>query len=302
MAQQSQLVATRAPHLKIRVETTLQIMSEVMVALLPATLFGVYLFGLEALAVVAAAVAAAVLTEALAERRLAGFRELIGDGSAALTGLLLALTLPPTLGPGYAAAGAVSAILFGKILQGGLGRNLFNPALVGRAIMLAVWPGLMTAYVSPVDGATTATPLVADEFGAWEVFVGTVPGSIGETSVPLLLIGGVFLLARGRIEWRIPVFFILATAVTAVLFGAEVSLHLFGGGLMLAAVYMATDWVTSPISESGQILFGIGCGIGTVLIRELGAYPEGVTYAILLMNACTPLFDRFLKRKALGEA
>lgn len=301
MAYQPELVITRAPHIKIKVETTRQIMGEVMLALLPAAVIGVYLFGTPALVVIAAATGAAMVTEAVVYRRINTLADVVGDGSAALTGFLLALTLPPTISPGYAAAGAVCAILLGKVLQGGLGRNLFNPALVGRAIMLVLWPAAMTTYVSPVDGVTAATALAGGEVSRSALLIGTIPGSIGETSALLLIIGAVFLFVRGRIEWRIPLLFVGATAVTALFFGADPILHLLGGGLMIGALFMATDWVTSPMSHSGKIVFGVGCGVLTVVIRELGQYPEGITYAILLMNATVPLLDRYLRRKALGE-
>lgn len=302
MAYNPQLVVSRAPHIKIKVETTRQIMGEVMLALLPAALFGVYLFGANSAAVILSAVGGAVVTEAVFQRRLTGLTALVGDGSAALTGLLLALTLPPSISPGYAAAGGVAAILFGKVLQGGLGRNLFNPALVGRALMLVIWPAAMTTWVSPVDGTSAATALGGGEFTVQALFLGTVPGSIGETSALFLLAGALFLWFRSRIEWRIPLMFILGALVTALLFGADPLVHMLGGGLMIGALYMATDWVTSPMTRSGKVIFGIGCGVLTVLIRELGRFPEGITYSILLMNAVVPLLDRYLKRKALGEA
>jgi Na+-translocating ferredoxin:NAD+ oxidoreductase subunit D len=302
VAYNPEIVISRAPHIKIKVETTRQIMGEVILALLPATIFGVYLFGSSAAMVVLVGIIAAVLTEALLQGRVGGPLEVFGDGSAALTGLLLALTLPPTISPGYVAVGAVAAILFGKVLQGGLGRNLFNPALVGRAVMLVIWPAAMTTWVSPVDGASAATALGSGEFGPGELFLGTVPGSIGETSALLLLAGAVFLLYRGRVEWRIPLSFMGATVFTALLFQVDPVVHLLGGGLMIGALYMATDWVTSPMTRSGKVVFGIGCGVLTVLIRELGQFPEGITYSILLMNAVVPLLDRYLKRKALGEA
>lgn len=302
MVYNPELVVTRAPHIKIQVETTRQIMGEVILALLPATAVGIYLFGGNAAAVIVAAVAAAVVTEAAVYRRFADPAEIVGDGSAALTGLLLALSLPPSITPGYAAAGSVAAILFGKVLQGGLGKNLFNPALVGRAVMMVIWPAAMTTWVSPFDGTTSATPLMGGETPLSALFLGTVPGSIGETSALLLLAGALFLKIRGRIQWRIPLFFVLGTVVTALAFRANPLMHVFGGGLMIGALFMATDWVTSPMTPIGKVIFGIGCGVLTVLIRELGRYPEGVTYAILLMNATVPLLDRYLKHKALGEA
>lgn len=302
MAYDPELVISRAPHIKIKVETTRQIMGEVILALVPAALFGVYLFGTNAAAVILSAVIAAMVAEAVLQRRLGGVTDLAGDGSAALTGFLLALTLPPSIPPGYAAAGGAAAIVFGKVLQGGLGKNLFNPALVGRALMLVIWPAAMTTYVSTVDGTTAATVLGGGQYTLQALFVGTVPGSIGETSAVLLLAGALFLWFRRRVEWRIPVMFILGTVAAALLFRANPLVHILGGGLMIGALYMATDWVTSPMTQSGKVIFGIGCGVLTVLIRELGQFPEGITYSILLMNAMVPLLDRYLKRKALGEA
>lgn len=302
MSYHPELVVTRAPHIKIKIETTRQIMGEVMIALLPATVLGVVLFGLASLAVVAAAVVAAVGTEAVLQRRVHSISAIAGDGSAAVTGLLLALSLPPTISPLYAAIGSALAIIFGKVLQGGIGKNLFNPALVGRAIMIVIWPGAMTTWVQPLDGTTTATVLGGGEASIPSLFLGTVPGCIGETSALLLLVGAAFLMFRGRMEWRIPVFFFVGTAVTALAFGTNPVVHLFSGGLMIGALYMATDWVTSPMTVGGKVIFGLGCGVLTVLIREAGQLPEGITYAILLMNATVPILDRYLKRKALGEA
>lgn len=213
MSYHPELVVTRAPHIKIKIETTRQIMGEVMIALLPATVLGVVLFGLASLAVVAAAVVAAVGTEAVLQRRVHSISAIAGDGSAAVTGLLLALSLPPTISPLYAAIGSALAIIFGKVLQGGIGKNLFNPALVGRAIMIVIWPGAMTTWVQPLDGTTTATVLGGGEASIPSLFLGTVPGCIGETSALLLLVGAAFLMFRGRMEWRIPVFFFVGTAV-----------------------------------------------------------------------------------------
>ncbi len=301
MSQEPDLVVDDAPHLVTDGDSTDLVMIDVIIALIPATLAGVYLFGMNSVQIILAAVVSAVLVEAVLTQRLGSLREFFDDGSAAVTGLLLALTLPPDISPLLAAAGAVLAILLGKLMLGGLGNNIFNPALVGRAIMLALWPASMTTFVSPVDGATTATPLAGAEYSYWDMFLGNIPGSLGETSALLLLLGGVYLLVRGRIGWRIPLGYIAAVGVLAPLMGSSILLHLLSGGLMMGAIYMATDMVTSPVSARARLIFGIGCGVLTVIIRIFATLPEGVTYGILIMNAFVPLLDKFFKRRAFGE-
>ncbi len=301
MTDNPDIVVTEAPHLMTDGDTTLIVMSDVMLALLPAALAGIYLFGLNTLYVIMAAVFTAMAVEAVCLKRVGSFQEVLGDGSAAVTGLLLALTLPPQISPGLAAAGAAFGIIIGKLFLGGLGHNIFNPALVGRGILLAIWPAAMTSYTSPVDGTTAATALGGAEFSYFEMFIGNIPGSIGETSALLLLLGAIYLFFRGRIGWRIPLGYLGTVALLSPLFGADVLIQLLGGGLLLGAFYMATDMVTSPMDDRAKLLFGVGCGLFTIIIRELATLPEGVTYAILIMNALVPLMDRYIKRRAFGE-
>ena len=301
MTDNPDIVVSDAPHLVSDGDTTLIVMSDVMLALLPAALAGIYLFGLNTLYVIMAAVFTAMAVEAVCLKRIGSFQEVLGDGSAAVTGLLLALTLPPQISPGLAAAGAAFGIIIGKLLLGGLGHNIFNPALVGRGILLAIWPAAMTSYTSPLDGTTAATALGGAEFSYLDMFIGNIPGSIGETSALLLLLGAIFLFFRGRIGWRIPLGYIGTVALLSPLFGANILVQLLGGGLLLGAFYMATDMVTSPMDNRAKLIFGIGCGLFTIVIRELATLPEGVTYAILIMNALVPLMDRYIKRRAFGE-
>jgi electron transport complex protein RnfD len=238
----------------------------------------------------------------------------VNDYSAVITGLLLAFCLPPALPLWMAAVGTIAAVIIGKQLFGGLGNNIFNPALVGRAFLLASWPLAMTTWTAPLDTITTATPMgILKEASAQhlpsisQLFVGNVAGSIGETSAIALIIGGLYLLYKGHIDWRIPFTYIGTVFVLTALVGAVQGLgiwyplyHLFGGGLLLGAFFMATDWVSSPITQRGRIIFGLGCGLLTVLIRLQGGYPEGVCYSILLMNVATPLIDRYTKGRIFG--
>ncbi len=301
MSRDPELVVTDAPHLITDGDTTDLVMIDVILALIPASLASIYLFGVDAFYVIIASVLSAVVVEAVIMQRLDSLRDFFDDGSAAVTGLLLALTLPPDISPLLAAVGAALGILIGKLMLGGLGHNLFNPALVGRGIMVALWPASMTTFVSPVDGATAATPLNGAEVEYWNLFLGNIPGSLGETSALLLLLGGIYLFIRGRIGWRIPVSYIAVVGIMTPVLGGDVLLHLLGGGLMLGAIYMATDMVTSPVSGRGKLVFGAGCGVLTVVIRIFATLPEGVTYAILIMNALVPILDKFFKRRAFGE-
>lgn len=318
-----QLVVSPSPHLRsaVTIETA---MRDVLIALTPALIMAVYFFRLPAAAVIITSVATAVLSEVICQK-LRGREITIRDGSAVITGLLLAFCLPSTIPLWIAAVGSASAIILGKQFFGGLGHNVFNPALVGRAIILASWPVAATTFVSPVDGLTSATPLatmkeiVADSGpiyhltaelpSLWDMFIGNIGGSLGETSVLALLAGGLYLLYKGHIDWRIPGVYMGTVFLLTAIFGAFTGkglllyplYHLFGGGLVLGAVFMATDWVTSPITKRGRIIMGLGCGILTVIIRLKGGYPEGVCYSILLMNCCTPLIDKYTKPRVYGR-
>lgn len=294
------LLVSPGPHIHAPISTQ-GAMLMVIASLLPVTGVAIYLFGLPALGVVVASVIGAMVAEALC--LLARKRPLaLWDGSAALTGLLLALTLPPTLPLWMAALGAAVAIAIGKHAFGGLGANPFNPALVGRAFLLASFVGPMTTWPRPFDGVTGATPLI--EIGAsgsysdlWSLVTGMTGGSLGETSAVALLVGGVALIWRGIVDWRIPVGIIGSTALFALIAGVDPIAHVLSGGLLIGAFFMATDWVTSPITRKGKWIFAVGIGVLTMVIRLWAAAPEGVSYAILLMNGATPLINLMTRPK-----
>jgi len=321
-----QLIVSVSPHIKTE-ETTSRIMWSVNAALLPATVMGVYFFGPLAALNVALCVASAVLFEYVYEKALKQ-KVMVSDGSAVLTGLLLGLNLPPVVPFYIPLVGSAVAIVITKQLFGGLGYNVFNPALVGRAFLLISFPKLMTIWKEPtaafvqLDAKTTATPLgilkldgmdklievFGDKMNLYsQLLVGHRAGSIGETSAVAILIGAAYLFYRGYISWHIPVSFIGSAALIAWVFGGKGALfagdpilHLISGGMLIGAFFMATDYVTSPSVKKGQILFGIGCGFLTMLIRLKGGYPEGVMFAILIMNCFSPLIDRGFKSKVFG--
>lgn len=295
-------------------------MKMVLLALSPAAVFSVINFGFRAVWLILISMAAAIVTEYTIEKALKK-PITIADGSAALTGLLLAMTVSPELPVWMIVVGAVVAIGLGKHIFGGLGYNLFNPALIGRAFLLASWPVAMTTWTWPnkalewaganLDAVSGATILNLDKMGTIgelslkvpysQLFWGNVAGSLGETSAVLLLIGGLYLIITKIIDWRIPVSYLGSMVILSLVFQVNPVLHLLSGGLILGALFMATDWVTSPVTKLGRIYFGIGCAVITMLIRLFGGYPEGVCYAILIMNAVTPLLDRFTKPKRFGE-
>ncbi|HHY98993.1 MAG TPA: RnfABCDGE type electron transport complex subunit D [Firmicutes bacterium] len=310
----NQFIVSSSPHIRSPISTAV-IMRDVIFALLPASFAGVYFFGPHALAVIVTGVATAVISEAIIEK-LTHRPVTVGDFSAAVTGLLLALTLPPDLPLWIVAVGAIVAIGLGKQVFGGLGHNPFNPALIGRAVLLASWPVAMTTWRWPIteapwfgqdfDVLTSATPLAAMKLSGVKtpylpLFFGSVAGSIGETSAVAILLGAAFLLLRGHITWRIPGFYILTVAILSILFGQDPIFHILAGGLLLGAFFMATDYVSTPVTPLGQAIFGIGCGALTVLIRLYGGYPEGVCYSILIMDAATALIDRFTRPRRFGE-
>jgi len=291
------------PHIKDRVTTSF-LMYAVFVALLPALFVSIYFFKLQAVSVIVVSVVTAVITEALIQFFILRKRITIYDGSALLTGLLLAMTLPATTPWWTVALGSFVAIAIAKQSFGGLGLNIFNPALVGRAFLLASYPVILTKWVSPLSlsAVTTATPLALlnksgiqlakSSFSYADCFLGNIPGSLGETSVLALLIGGLFLIITRIIDWKIPFSYIGTVALLMFVFGQDVLFHLLTGGLILGAFFMATDYVTSPMTNWGKIIFGMGAGVIVVVIRLWGGYPEGVCYSILIMNALTPLLDR----------
>ena len=298
---------------------TRRLMLDVIIALLPALCAAVWQFGAKVLVTVAASVASAVFFE-WAYRRLLKKSNTIDDLSAVITGLLLALTLPPTAPWWLPVIGTLFAIVVVKQLYGGIGKNFLNPALAGRAFLLASYALLMGNFSVPkglsgvVDGVTMATPLsylygenpLPAFFTPQAMFLGTMPGTIGEISALAILLGFAWLLIRKVISWRIPVSFVGTVALLTLAFGRggeHVNFMLYNvlsGGLLFGAVFMATDYATSPVTLNGQLLYGAGCGALTVLIRYFGGFPEGVTYAILIMNLCTWAIDKGFHRHQFG--
>lgn len=319
------LTVSASPHIRCD-ESISKIMWSVNLALAPAALYSFFRFGMPAVTSMVVCIAAAVATEYFIQKW-QNKPVTISDGSAFLTGMLLAMNIPATVPFYMPLLGAVVAIGIAKHTMGGLGYNIFNPALIGRAFLLASWPIAMTTWptmASKLDGVTSATPLgilklqgydkLLEVFGDKPdalpitmykaLFFGSRSGSMGETSALLLILGGVFLIYRGYIKWQIPVFMIGTVGVLTALFGGHgiygAIMHMMSGGLILGAFFMATDMVTIPITTKGQIIFAVGAGALTVLIRLLGGYPEGVCYAILLMNTVTPLIDRLIKPVRFG--
>lgn len=321
------LIVSIGPHMH-DAETTAKIMWTVSGALLPATLMSVYFFGMPAVMVILVCILSALISEAITQKMLHK-PVTLSDGSAFLTGLLLAMNLPANVPLYIPAIGSFVAIVITKHLFGGLGSNIFNPALIGRAFVLISFPKLMTTYVAPVatfmtmDAKTTATPLVLlKEEGMsrlleiyhtkaalyQDLFLGNRAGSLGETSVIALLLGAAFLFMKRYITWHVPLPFIATVGILTWLFGGKEGLmsgdaifHMMSGGLILGAFFMATDYVTGPSVRSAQVVFGVACGALTVLIRLKGGYPEGVMFAILLMNCFAPLLDRGMRSRVFGK-
>ena len=316
------LTVASSPHIRGNFRTN-RIMLDVVIALLPALIAGTIVLGIEALGVALVCVVSAVASEWL-YAAVTKTRQTIVDGSAVVTGLLLAMTLPTTVPYWQAAIGSAFAIIVVKALCGGLGQNIFNPALAARAFLMLVWPSSLVRYhalnvdtvssstMASVDGITAATPLhhmvmpALPEESLVDMFIGNIPGSIGEISKLALLIGCAYLVIRKVISVRIPVSYLGTVAALTLIFsktGDPVSWMLYsllGGGVMLGAIFMATDYATSPATPVGQIVYGIGCGVLTVLFRYFGLYPEGVTYAILIMNALVWFIDRHTAPRRFG--
>lgn len=297
------LYASPAPHFRASYSTA-SIMRDVIIALLPTLLFATLYFGVRALLLTIISVASAVVSEYIWEKATKQ-PVTIGDLSAVVTGILLAFNLPVSVPLWMPVVGSVFAIIIVKQIFGGIGQNFMNPALAGRCFLLVAWSGLMTQFT--VDGVSAATPLSVLQMGEGSlpslgaVFLGTIPGSLGETSALLLLLGGIYLVVRRVITCTIPVSYILTTLLLTYAFGGDGLYQIFCGGLMLGAIYMATDYTTSPMTFKGQLIMGIGCGVLTAIIRTFGGYPEGVSFSILLMNICVPLIDRFTVPKRFGE-
>ena len=335
MTSRRQFIVTTSPHIRAA-DSVPRVMLDVLIALAPPTFAGIYFFGFRAAVVLAVAVMSAIIAEAAAQKVLK-WEVTAGDWSAAVTGLFLGLNLPPGVPLWIAAVGSAFAILIVKLAFGGLGKNIFNPALAGRVMLLAAWPVAMTkGWLKPgwwqddgftfwtynvadrfgvaIDVISSATPLVkggaqADPFTLLDLFVGRVGGCIGETSAVALLLGGAYLIYRRLIYWQLPVAFMATTGALIWIFGGpegyfsgQFMMHIFAGGLLLGAFFMATDMVTSPITVKGQIIMGVGCGLLTFLIRLKGGPPEGVSYSILIMNAVTPLIDKYTVPRRFGES
>jgi electron transport complex protein RnfD len=340
---EQKLIISSSPHVRGG-RSTSGIMWTVVATLIPAALWSVYLFGSSALTVIVSTVLFCVIAEALCQL-IARKPVTLGDGSAALSGLILSLTLPPGLPIWICGVGAVVAIVIAKAVFGGLGQNPFNPAMTGRVFLLIAFPGPLTKWIAPrgtgetflgnpvtavdgsgkvvafgaegVDAITAATPLgilsekgadaVSALSGGMDLFLGTIHGSLGETSALLLLLGGLVLVWRKVITWHIPISFLASMAVFAALTHvidstsyASAPFHLFTGGAILGAFFMATDYVTSPMHPLGKLIFGVGCGVLTMVIRLWAGYPEGVSFAVLLMNATVPILDMYTRPKKFG--
>ena len=319
------LIASSSPHIRSN-EDTRSIMLDVIIALLPALAWSVYCFGWKALLLTAVSVVSCVFFE-WAYRKLMKKSCMVGDLSAVVTGILLSFVCPVDLPWWVIIIGAFFSIVVVKQLYGGIGKNFLNPALAGRAVLLASYAGTMTSWVDPAvnkaaiigsnaDIVTTATPLAIMKtgdfaelmatYGVDKMFIGQIPGSLGEVSAVALLIGGAYLIWRKVINWQTPVAYIATVAVLTFLFpkqgtGLEWMLYsVFGGGLFLGAFFMATDYATSPVTKKGQLIFGIGCGLFTVLIRYFGSYNEGVCYSIMVMNLLVALIDKYTKPTRFG--
>ena len=303
------LTVASSPHIRGDFKSS-RIMFDVMLALVPAMGVGIWMHGFRSLVVTLVSIASCVFLEWMYSV-LTKTRNTVVDGSALVTGMLLAMTLPATVPYWLVLVGAAFAIIFVKALCGGLGQNIFNPALSARGFMMLVAPAYMVRFEG-IDGVTAATPLhhmvmpALPEESILDMFLGNCPGSIGEISALALLIGGAYLVYRKVISVRIPAAYLGSVAVLTLIFHKTdapidwMLYSLFSGGLMLGAIFMATDYATSPVTAKGQVIYGIGCGILTVVFRYFGLFPEGVTYAILLMNALVWIIDRYTAPRRFG--
>ena len=317
---QKKLVVTSSPLLRNTAVSTRGIMGDVVIAMLPTALAAVWFFGAGALSLILVSVISAVLAE-LVYHRLTHQKSTIGDLSAVVTGMLLAFNLPANAPWWMAAIGSILAIVLVKQMFGGLGQNFLNPALAARTILMLSWAGLMAATAVPAggqlfgltaveaDAVASATPLVNSNYSLWQLFIGDVPGMLGETCKLTLILGGAYLIVRRVIDWRVPVAFI---ATAFILFWIETGAvylpgstdsalyQVLSGGLILGAFFMATDYVTCPFTKWGRVIMGIGCAVMLFVIRTYGSYPEGCSFGILFMNVFTPLIDKWTTPKTFG--
>lgn len=310
-------IVSTSPHIHSR-ELTSKVMWSVFLALLPAGIAGIWIFGIAALKVIIVSILSCIVTEAVIQK-LTHKKIIISDGSAALTGILLAYNLSSSVPLWMPVIGGIFAVAICKHAFGGLGANIFNPALAARAFLLASWPRHMTEFVKPfsTDAITSATPLVMFKeakvqslaqlgLSYWDLFLGRRGGCIGEVCILALLIGAAYLLWKKYIWWQTPTGFILTLGALSWIFGkqglfkGDFLFSILSGGLVLGAFFMATDYVTSPITRRGQLIFGASCGAIAFVIRRFAGYPEGVSYSILIMNAAVPLIDRYIRQKRYG--
>ncbi len=311
------LIVSSSPHVHTN-DTVSSIMRDVIIALFPACIAGVLFFGFRSIVVILTAVAACMMSE-WAFQKLTRKQTTITDLSAAVTGMILGMNMPVGIPLWMVVIGSAFSIIIVKQLYGGLGKNFLNPALAGRCFMVIAWAGAMTSYTpalfSPVDAISSATPLEVMKTGVdgympslLNAFLGVKAGCIGETSGLCLLLGFVYLLVRRVIDYKIPVYYIASFVILTYLFGNSrgmdqwyyTALQVMTGGLLFGAIFMATDYVTTPTTSLGQIIFGVGCGGLTFVIRSFGGYPEGVSFAILLMNVATPLIENITKPRVFG--
>ena len=297
-----------APYLRSK-STTQKMMLDVIIAMLPALAASIYFFGMNALMLTVVSVISCVVAEVFMQKFFKK-KVTVSDLSAVITGILLAFNLPASAPWWMPVFGGFFAICIVKQIFGGIGSNFMNPALAARAAIMASWPGLITNYITP-DGVASATPLQLMKAGTtgelpslMDMAIGNIGGVIGETCSILLVLGGIYLIVKKVIDWKIPCLYILTTTVLLAAFGVDISLlpyHILGGGLILGAFFMATDFVTCPVTPNGRIIFAIGCGIITAIIRVYGGMAEGVSYAIILMNTATPLIESLTTPKVFGE-
>lgn len=312
---EKRLVVSGSPHIHTG-DSVKKKMWGVVVALMPALLFSIYVFGLGALVVTLTSVLGCVMVEYLLQKYLVRGKLTIANGSAVITGLLLAMNLPSNLPIWIILIGCVVAIGLGKYAFGGLGQNIFNPAILGRVFLLISFPQQMTSWPLPMvnrdcylDATTGATvlgkmklnELLPENVDLMNAFVGQMGGSLGEISAVALLLGGAYLLIRRIISWHIPVAVIGSVAVFSLLVGINPLVSILSGGVLLGAIFMATDYVTSPMTRQGMLLYGVMIGVITMIIRLWGAYPEGVSFAILIMNGFTPLINKYMQPRHFGE-
>ncbi|MFO8052739.1 MAG: RnfABCDGE type electron transport complex subunit D [Candidatus Omnitrophota bacterium] len=312
MIHQLKLIVSGSPHLQNKAKVP-RIMRDVIIGLLPAIVASIYFFGIWAVILIFNCTLTALITERIINK-IRKQKTTIGDYSAAVTGILVALILPVSIKWYGATLGTVFAVLVGKHLFGGLGSNIFNPALLGRAFLAAAYPRMLTTYTKPgqFDTVTEATPLMLQKFSHEitsldKLFIGNTSGSLGETSAICLLVGGVYLLLRKSADWRIPLSLLVSLSLVSTIgylinpnFGPPL-FHLLAGGLLLGTFFMATDPATTPVTKKGRFIFGATCGILIMIIRYFSNLPEGVMYAILFANATVPLINRYTKPKPFGR-